>query len=313
MDPGVTGSASTVLDPDSRGIFGPVEETFPRPRSKQAVRTQQAGRLDKPWTRTLPARVVRGAVIRGVFGTIIDAYARQEIVGDDRLAHLRGPAIFVANHSSHVDTPVLLRSLRARWRRRTVVAAAADYFYAKRLLGCVVSLAFGAVPLERRLRGAGIHASAHIQDLIDGGWNIVVFAEGTRSRDGRVGVMRSGAAVLAARHGVPLIPVHISGTHAAMPPGRGWLVRPEGGGRRGRHAIRVSFGAPIHVDSAEECLEAMESVRQFMEVCGADTTVDPRLASHRSRSAAKAAAAPADDALRTITASHGRSKGTRAL
>ena len=62
---------------------------------------------------------------------------------------LDGPVVFVANHCSHVDTPVLLRSLPASWRRRTAVAAAADYFYSRRLLASAVSLAFGTVPLER--------------------------------------------------------------------------------------------------------------------------------------------------------------------
>jgi 1-acyl-sn-glycerol-3-phosphate acyltransferase len=234
---------------------------------------------------------VRGVVIRGVFGTIIDTYACQEIVGDEHLAHLDGPAIFVANHCSHVDTPVLLRSLPARWRRRTAVAAAADYFYTKRLLANAVSLAFGTVPLERRSRGVGAHASPHIERLIDGGWNLVVFAEGTRSRDGRVGVMRSGAAVLAARSGVPIVPVHIAGTHAAMPPASNWMVRPQVGGRRARHTIRVSFGVPMQVGPDEEPLEVMESVRLFMDACGADTTPDPRLAAHRAKAAETAWAA----------------------
>jgi 1-acyl-sn-glycerol-3-phosphate acyltransferase len=228
-------------------------------------------------------------VIRGVFGTIIDTYACQEIVGDEHLAHLDGPAIFVANHCSHVDTPVLLRSLPARWRRRTAVAAAADYFYTKRLLANAVSLAFGTVPLERRSRGGGVHATPHIERLIDSGWNVVVFAEGTRSRDGRVGVMRSGAAVLAARHGVPIVPVHIAGTHGAMPPASNWMVRPEAGGRRARHTIRVSFGVPMQVGPDEESLEVMESVRLFMDACGADTTPDPRLAAQRATAAAKVA------------------------
>jgi 1-acyl-sn-glycerol-3-phosphate acyltransferase len=237
----------------------------------------------------MPARIVRGIVIRGVFSPIIDTYARQVIVGDERLAHLDGPAIFVANHCSHVDTPVLLRSLPTRWRRRTVVAAATDYFYAKRVLASAVSLAFGTVPLERRARAGGGHAAAHIERLIDSGWNVVVFAEGTRSRDGRVGVMRSGAAVLAARHGVPIVPVHISGTHGAMPPGSNWMVRPEAGERRARHTIGVSFGAPIQVTTDDICLEVMESVRLFMDACGADTTPDPRLAARRATVAANAA------------------------
>lgn len=243
--------------------------------------------LDKPWTRSLPARAVRSLLIRGVFGSIIDAYASVEVVGGQRLELVRGPAIFVANHSSHVDTPVLLRSLPARLRHRTAVAAAVDYFYGKPMLAVAVSLAFGTVPLQRRSLSGGVDAAGHIGRLLDEGWNVVVFAEGTRSRDGRVGVLRSGAAVLAARHEVPIVPVHISGTRRAMPPGRKWMQRPEPDERRGRHEIRVSFGAPIPVGPDEQPREAMEGVRLFMVASGAETTPDPRLAARRATAAEK--------------------------
>lgn len=235
--------------------------------------------LDQPWTRSLPARAARELLVCGAFGAIIDAYSRIEVVGRERLTELEGPAILVANHCSHVDTPVLLRCLPGPRRRRTAVLAAADYFYSRRLLAGAVSLTFGTVPLER---GSRIGATTHVERLLDTGWNVLVFAEGTRSRDGRVGVMRSGAGMLAARCGVPLVPVHISGTHAAMPPGRAWMVRPK---QERRHTIRVSFGAPIHVAQRAERFEAMERVRQFMAACGAQTTPDPKLSIRRAAAA----------------------------
>jgi 1-acyl-sn-glycerol-3-phosphate acyltransferase len=238
-------------------------------RSDSGVRTDESRGGDRRWARTPPARVVRELLICGVFRSIIRTYSRTEIVGREQLEQLAGPAIFVANHCSHVDTPVLLGSLPARWRRRTAVAAAADYFYTTPLLADSVSLAFGTVPLERRGNGMGTDAD-HIERLIGRGWSLVVFAEGTRSRDGRLGRMRSGAAVLAARHGLPIVPIHISGTHRAMPIGRAWMSRPEGGGRWARHTIRVSFGAPIHLGPLDDRQEAMIRVRRLMESCGAD-------------------------------------------
>ena len=47
---------------------------------------------------------------------------------------MKGPVILVANHVSHLDTPVILAALPRRLRKRTVVAAAADYFYRNRLV-----------------------------------------------------------------------------------------------------------------------------------------------------------------------------------
>ncbi len=255
------------------------------------MRIEEPARRDQPWARTLPARLAREVLICGVFGSIIGSYFRREIIGLEhleRLEHLEAPVIFVANHCSHVDTPALLRSLPAKWRRRTAVAAAADYFYTRRLLATAVSLAFGTVPLERRARGEGTDPNTHIGQLIDAGWSLVMFAEGTRSRDGRVGRMRSGAAVLAAQHTVPIVPVHISGTHEAMPPGRNWMVRPDRGGRWARHTIAVSFGAPIQVGRGDDPVRVMERVRLFLEACGADTTPDPKLVSQRAGATVKA-------------------------
>lgn len=202
----------------------------------------EADELDQPWTRTAPARVAREISVCGVFDAIVRTYAHVSVTGREDLDSIDGPVIFVANHSSHVDTPVLLRSLPGRWRRRTAVTAAADYFYANRLLAAAVSLAFGTVPLERRGEVGRARAVARLKPLIDSGWSLVVFAEGTRSRDGSAGRLRSGAATLASEYGLPIVPVHLAGTHAAMPVGARWMCRPQGGGRFARHSIAVSFG-----------------------------------------------------------------------
>ncbi|ADB51569.1 lysophospholipid acyltransferase family protein [Conexibacter woesei] len=243
--------------------------------------------LDQPWARALPARAARELIVCGLFNAIIRAYARTEVTGREQLRRLDGPAIFVANHCSHADTPVLLRALPRRLRRRTAVAAAADYFYTGRLLASAVSLAFCTVPLERRAGGRGIGSTAALEPLIDARWSLVVFAEGTRSRDGRVGPLLAGAAALAVEHGLPLVPVHIAGTHAAMPAGRRWMTRPAGR-RLARHALRVSFGGPLRVAPGEDRFEVMERVRLFMEECGAQTTPDPKLAARRAAAAAAA-------------------------
>jgi 1-acyl-sn-glycerol-3-phosphate acyltransferase len=242
--------------------------------------------LDIAWTRTRWCGRGRGVLICGVLSPLMDLYTRLRVVGRERLDNLTGPVVFVANHNSHMDTPLLLRALPGRWRRRTAVAAATDYFYDKRLKALSASLAFGTVPLDRS-SGAGLGTSqtAHIDRHIRGGGSLLMFPEGTRSRDGRVGRLRSGAALLAAAHRVPIMPIYVSGTGEAMPRGHRWMVFKAG--RTGaRHSIDIRFGGPIRPRPGERPSDVMERVRLFLAECGAETEREPRAERTRPRQAA---------------------------
>jgi 1-acyl-sn-glycerol-3-phosphate acyltransferase len=233
---------------------------------------QRLEELDVTWARTPPARAVREMVLMGLLGPAMDFYTRRRVLGREHFDGLRAPVVFVANHSSHMDTPAILRALPRAWRRRTLVAAAADYFYAKRSLASTVSLFFATVPVARDGRGLEPSTTAHIDRLLGDGWSLVMFAEGTRSRSGSVGKLRSGAAVLAAQHGLPLVPIHVSGTHEVMPVGRYWMRRRPARPVPLRHPIEIRFGAPVQPDRGEHRTDVMERVRAFFEQAGAETT-----------------------------------------
>ena len=237
--------------------------------------------LDMSWARSTAAGGVRQVLLLGVLGPLIDLYTRGQVLGRQHLAALQSPVLFVANHSSHMDTPVILRALPAAWRRRTAVAAAADYFYRVPWLAHAVALAFNTVPVQRKGAAPVADAASELTRLIDEGWSLLVFAEGTRSRDGTIGRLHSGAAVLAAEHGLAIVPVHVSGTHAVMPPERRWMRR-----AGGRQPIAVHFGPPVWPQEGEHRTEVMERVRQFFEASGAVTTPDKRIETRSRRSAA---------------------------
>ena len=216
----------------------------------------------------------------------MDLYTRRHVSGCERLNRLAGPAVFVANHNSHMDTPVILRALPRRWRRRTAVAAAVDYFYDKRRTALSASLAFGTVPLDRK-GGAGVGSgqTAHLDRLIRDGGSLLLFPEGTRSRDGRVGRLRSGAALLAAEHQIPIVPIHLSGTRQAMPRGHRWMVF-KGGLPGPRHRIEIRFGNPIVPRAHERPSQVMERVRLFFAECGSETQGESHAERARRRQAA---------------------------
>jgi 1-acyl-sn-glycerol-3-phosphate acyltransferase len=232
--------------------------------------------LDVPWTRSAAASRVRELLICGVLGPLMDLYTRRRVSGRERLDDLTGPAVFVANHNSHMDTPLILRTLPSRWRRRTAVAAATDYFYTKRRNALAASLVFGTVPLDRSSgAGVGPDQTAHLDRLIHAGGSLLMFPEGTRSRDGRVGHLRAGAALLAAEHQLPIVPIYLSGTRAAMPRGHHWMVSKAG--RPGpRHPLEIRFGEPIFPRTDEDPGEVMERVRRFFAACGAETEREPQ-------------------------------------
>ena len=187
------------------------------------------------WARTPAARAARKVLFDYGLRVVTWSTVAPAVHGLDRLEGLDPPVMFVSNHSSHLDAPLLLGSLPRSWRERTAVAAAADYFFDVKWRAAATALAFNAFPIER---AGGRPATGTAQRLIEEGWNLVVFPEGTRSTDGWVGRFRSGAAMLSVAHGVPVVPVAIRGAFAAMPRGRGWP-------KPGRLPVSVRFGRPL--------------------------------------------------------------------
>ncbi|MBW8826132.1 MAG: 1-acyl-sn-glycerol-3-phosphate acyltransferase, partial [Acidobacteria bacterium] len=189
---------------------------------------------DTGWSRKLPARFARFFVVEGPMRFLIRGLASPTRVGTDRLDGLTGPAIFAANHHSHLDAPLLLTSVPEPWRHKIVVGAAADYFFGNRVTSAASALAMGAVPIERTR--VNRRSADQLAELLDDGWSLVIFPEGGRSPDGWGQGHRGGAAYLAGRCQVPVVPVHIRGTNRIFAKGD---KRP----RPGRS--KVTFGTPL--------------------------------------------------------------------
>lgn len=233
--------------------------------SKAAPRQlrKAASQLDVPWARSWAARGVREMFQSVVLEPTMDFYIRRRATGREKLSGLRGPVILVANHRSHIDTPVILAALPRRIRKRTAVAAAADYFYKNRFVGVLVSLLFNTVPMDRRGGGLDERAAGHLDKLLDRGWNLLVYPEGTRTRNTGSPRVRRGAAVLAARHSMPIIPIRVTGTRDAMPPGRFWPTRRHGMFMSKRYPVNISFGDPIQPGG--DVSVAIRTVQHFFE------------------------------------------------
>lgn len=189
---------------------------------------------DSSWGRRRPAIIGREVLLMGVLRSIIWAHNRPAVFGRERLAGVQGPVVIASNHASHLDTPVILQSLPTRLRRRTGVVAAADYFFANRLKAGFVTLAFATLPIERK--GVSAQTQARIDQMIAEGWNILLFPEGTRTQDGTMSRLKSGTAYMAIQHGMPIVPVYLTGTHESHGKGSRWPTP---------HRVTVRFGAPL--------------------------------------------------------------------
>jgi 1-acyl-sn-glycerol-3-phosphate acyltransferase len=191
---------------------------------------------DTDWSRRMPARMTRAAIVDGPMRLVVSALAAPDRKGQDRLEGLDDdrPVIFAANHHSHLDTPLLLTSIPEPWRHKLIVGAAADYFFSTRLASALSALVIGAVPIERSKvsRRSADQAAA----LVDDGWSLLLFPEGGRSPDGWGQPFRGGAAYLAQRTGRPVVPIHLEGTGRILRRGRS-LPRPS--------TTSVTFGRPM--------------------------------------------------------------------
>jgi 1-acyl-sn-glycerol-3-phosphate acyltransferase len=211
----------------------------PRSAEEFVPRTPQTV-FPTDWSRTRPAKVLREVAQRGGLEPVFRSQVRTHVEGLDVLGRVQGPVIFAANHASHLDTPLILLSLPDQWRRTTAVAAAADYFFDTWWRAVGSAVLFNAFPIERR---GGTLANTP-GEVLGEGWSLVIFPEGSRSKDGWMARFRTGAARLAVEYGVPVVPVAHRGTFASMPRGQGWPSP-------GRRLLTIRFGEPLHPAEGE--------------------------------------------------------------
>ena len=150
------------------------------------------------------------------------------------LEHAAGtaPRIFLANHLSTLDIWVLAPVLPVTTRfvsKRTI-------FWIP-VLGQAMSVA-GFIPIDRQDRTSAIRSLGRATETIRHGASVILFPEGTRSRDGRLSRFKRGSFHLALEAGVPIVPVAISGTFDVVKP-RSFIVRPG--------PVHVTFAPPVDV------------------------------------------------------------------
>lgn len=210
------------------------------------------------------AQRVLGRVLR----PLASGWLRLEVEGRGNVPEDRA-VLLAATHRSHADSMAIGAALS-----RPVHFLGDVRLTGWPIVGPLLP-SLGMVPLDRgRADSAAIERVVAL--LADPATCLVVYPEGTRSRDGRVHRLRGGLARIAAATGVPVVPVAAVGTERAWPIGR--MPRPT------RTRVSVRFGAPLDAPSSDATERRAFSERLHHELAAlAGTTTSAALASIRGR------------------------------
>ncbi len=159
-------------------------------------------------------------------GCWVKIYGRENLIANQ-------PYVFACNHSSALDIPVLFKALPSnfRWIAKKELFRIPVFGPAMR--------AAGYIAIDRSNRRAAMHSLEVASSRIKAGASVVIFPEGTRSKDGRLGQFKSGGFLLALKAEQPIVPVFIKGSYDILPASSIWL-------RPGK--ISVYIGKPISVE-----------------------------------------------------------------
>lgn len=179
---------------------------------------------------------------RRVLGIGVEISGLEKVVGGT-------PYVFMPNHASFLDGPLMMMLIPGRARvilKQSILRIP--------VVGPAMR-SVGFVPVDRKGARSGKKSIERAAVLMrERGYSFLIFPEGTRTLDGRLGPFRRGGFFLALETGAPIVPVTIAGTRELMPKGQPYA-------RRGR--VEVVFHRPIPVTdhSAKTMGLLMDEVR----------------------------------------------------
>jgi 1-acyl-sn-glycerol-3-phosphate acyltransferase len=182
--------------------------------------------ISRFWGLTVLWLVTRKALIRGL----------------DKVNADHG-VILMANHTSHLDPPLLIgiNKIPIRFLTKKIL-----FFFP--IFGWAMWMT-GHIPINRSNRTRAFSSLDRAAELISAGRLVAIFPEGTRSDTKTLNTFKKGGFVIAVKGRIPIIPVGIAGTQESMPKGWCWMKR---------GSIRVVFGDPI--DTSEYTLERKQEL-----------------------------------------------------
>ncbi|MGA3265370.1 MAG: lysophospholipid acyltransferase family protein [Verrucomicrobiota bacterium] len=199
------------------------------------------------------------------FRTVYATYFRWRVFNPERVP-LTGPVILASNHASFLDPPLVGAGLK-----RGINYLARESLFRFPGIGALLR-SWSSVPVDRE--GGGAAGLKAILDRLLAGGGIILFPEGTRTRDGQLQPARSGIGLVVIKSNAPVVPVRVFGTYQAY--GRHVkFPRP--------HRIMVKYGQPMQFEAlraeAKNCSKPrLKEIYQEIadEIMAAIAKLEPR-------------------------------------
>lgn len=199
----------------------------------------QNARLGPEYSYLLERPSLPGRFIKKLFEifckTVFVSYCPLTVEGRENIP--ASSFIFCSNHSSHMDSGVLMGASGLPFKQFGLMAAK-EYFFSNKIRRISLNLLMNLIPIDRKTNHNSIVQSlaACREFTRNGNRNIIIYPEGTRSVTGKMGKFKKGPAMIATELGIPIVPAYLYGTYQAMPKGSKFIMP---------HKLHVVIGKPI--------------------------------------------------------------------
>lgn len=225
------------------------------------------------WAQRWPITWIRLGVYYSLTWPATYLLAMPRIRGRENLRGLRGPVLVASNHVTYIDIGWILAALPARFRNGLATAMRGERLammihppegltLLERILEWVryflVIGLFNVFPLPKE--SEFLRSFTFVGDLVDCGWNILIFPEGQTTADGQLGRFSAGIGLLATRLNIPVVPLRLEGLYELKRDNRK-MARPG--------QVRVMIGKPLRFSPTQDPEEVAKEIhRRVTELAG---------------------------------------------
>jgi long-chain acyl-CoA synthetase len=176
------------------------------------------------WAMRFPMTWLRPIVYHLFLYPLTVIMCRVRVIGAERLAKVKGPALLISNHVTDADAGLILSALPWRWRLSLAIAMSGEYlrdwryppagrgFFARVKGKAAYALGAALFNVFSLPRESGFRQSfAYAGEAVDHGWSILIFPEGAETKDGKLQPFKAGIGLLASELNIPVIPIMLRG------------------------------------------------------------------------------------------------------